>query len=236
MDVVPDQVCERTIAAGIFSCQRDYCLTCAQAHSCDHTCSLPCGNTASGGGTTGSGHRRERRRRLLQARRDAKTRRQTQTVNATNATEPGTHGALFNWNPVNQMACPLDAVIGRAEEVEDWCCSNDECQSGLPSSCTFDCGRHFTSFMLDCNQTIHDHFSAATVSEFVAFDDECSRMEPLSMVRSIDESVCTTCGDNVTQAPLEQCDNGANNSYARELDACRPDCTRPGASCTLMPM
>ena len=210
-------MCDRTIAAGIFSCERDYCLTCAQSHSCDHACSLPCGNTES---DDGGGHRRNRRRRRLKEKRDAKTRRQTQTMNVTEA-----HGDIFNWNLVNRMACPLDAVINRAEEVEDWCCSDGECERGLPSSCTFDCGRHFTSFVLDCNQTIQTIFSEATVSEYVAFDDECSRMEPLSMVRSVDESFCANCGNNVTETPFEQCDDGPANSYAP--NACRPGCQLP---------
>ena len=63
------------------------------------------------------------------------------------------------------------------------------------------------------------------MSEYVAFGDECSRMDPMSMVRAIDSSFCTTCGDNVTQPPLEECDDGAANSY--EPNACRPDCTIP---------
>ena len=100
-----------------------------------------------------------------------------------------------------------------------------EAANGLPNECTFDCGRFFTSFLTDCNRTIHAAFSSATVSEYIAFGDECSRMDPMSMVRAVDSSICTTCGDNVTRVPLEECDDGEDNSYL--ADACRPNCRLP---------
>ena len=45
------------------------------------------------------------------------------------------------------------------------------------------------------------------------------------MVRAITGAFCTTCGDNVTEAPLEQCDDGPGNSYAP--NSCRPGCQLP---------
>jgi hypothetical protein len=42
------RMCDRTIAAGLYDCDTDYCLTCPQAHSCDNSCSLPCGETEDG--------------------------------------------------------------------------------------------------------------------------------------------------------------------------------------------
>ena len=72
---------------------------------------------------------------------------------------------------------------------------------------------------------VHTAFSQETVSEYAAFSDECSRMDPMSMVWAIYGSFCTTCGNNVTQLPLEKCDDGTDNSY--EPDACRPNCLLP---------
>jgi hypothetical protein len=221
--------CQRTIEAGVFSCASDYCLTCPQAHSCDNTCSLPCGNTAD----DGDGHRRQ-----LNGDQSSST----VLINVLNATptssgtiakdhqqrrraQAESDGGLFDWSSVNSPTCPIDALLDRAHEVERHCCGGGECPNGLPDECTFDCGRFFTSFLTACNETIHSAFSEQTVSEYAAFSDECSRMDPMSMVRAIDHSFCTTCGNNVTQAPLEQCDDGTDNSY--EPDACRPNCLLP---------
>ena len=33
--------CEQSVLAD-FSCEKDYCPTCAQAHTCDHFCGIPC--------------------------------------------------------------------------------------------------------------------------------------------------------------------------------------------------
>ena len=225
--------CQRTIEAGVFSCASDYCMTCPQAHSCDNACSLPCGNTADDGG----GHRRQLK--------DDQSNSTLLIINLLNATptsssagksakEPRrrtqaeSDGALFDWASVNSPICPINELLDRAHEVELHCCGNGECPNGLPDGCTFNCGRFFTSFLTDCNTTVHSAFSEETVSEYVAFGDECSRMDPMSMVRAIDGSFCTTCGDNATQVPLEQCDDGEHNSYLP--DACRPSCLLPSCS------
>ena len=50
-------------------------------------------------------------------------------------------------------------------------------------------------------------------------------MDPMSMVRAIEGSICSSCGDNVTEPPLEECDWGAGNSY--EPNSCRPGCRLP---------
>eukprot|EP01046_Picozoa_sp_COSAG06_P005464 COSAG06_NODE_244_length_19215_cov_20.256853_17_plen_350_part_00 len=136
-----------------------------------------------------------------------------------------TAGTLFNTASINQMACPLVSFIDRAQEVERQCCSGGQCANGLPDECMFDCGRFFTSFLLDCNQTIHDVFPGPTVREYVAFGEECSRMDPMSMVRAIEGTVCSSCGDNHTDVPLEECDWGTGNSY--EPNSCRPGCRLP---------
>jgi hypothetical protein len=41
--------CDATIAAELYTCEDDYCLTCSQAHSCDNSCGLPCSDTPGGG-------------------------------------------------------------------------------------------------------------------------------------------------------------------------------------------
>ena len=172
-------------------------------------CSLPCGNTAD----DGNGHRRQ-----LKGDQSSST-VLISMLNATptsslpdsakdhprRRTQTESDGALFDLVSINSPTCPMNELLDRSHEVEWHCCGNGECPNGLPDGCTFDCGRLFTSFLSDCNQTVHSAFSEGTVSEYVAFGDECSRMDPMSMVRAIDSSFCTTCGDNVTQVPVEEC-------------------------------
>ena len=229
------RMCDRTIAAGLYDCDTDYCLTCPQAHSCDNSCSLPCGETEDGhrrnlktNGTTIDSMEFElplpttlTKLNKAAASSSHKSRRLQDYWQAT----PETNDALFDVAPINQIACPLSSFVDRAQEVEAQCCHGGQCPNGMPDDCAFDCGRFFTSFMVDCNQTIHNNFDRLTLAEYIAFGDECSRMDPLSMIRAIDGAFCTTCGDNITQAPLEQCDWGAGNSY--EPNACRPDCQLP---------
>jgi hypothetical protein len=42
-------VCDSFIAGGLKSCKVDYCEICPEAHSCDHTCDLPCAGGANQG-------------------------------------------------------------------------------------------------------------------------------------------------------------------------------------------
>jgi hypothetical protein len=42
------QACDTFISAGLKSCKVDYCEACPEAHSCDHTCGLPCAGGAGG--------------------------------------------------------------------------------------------------------------------------------------------------------------------------------------------
>ena len=235
------RMCDRTIAAGLYDCATDYCLTCPQAHMCDSACSLPCGETEDG-------HRRNLKVNKVNNGNDATNSTVFElhlpsTLTKLNQAAAGsssrkdrhlqeyrrpsvdTDDTLFDTAPVNQDACPWESFINRAHEVEAQCCHSGLCPNGMPEDCAFDCGRFFTAFLLDCNQTIHNNFDHLTVAEYVSFGDECSRMDPLSMIRAIDGAFCTTCGDNITQAPLEQCDWGAGNSY--EPNSCRPDCMLP---------
>jgi hypothetical protein len=168
--------CQRTIEAGVFSCASDYCLTCPQAHSCDNACSLPCGNTAV---DNGGGHRRQ-----LKAGQNNSTALLISVLNATptstmiehrqiaeegqwRRTQEASAGTLFDWTAsLNPPTCPINELLSRAHEVERRCCGNGECPNGLPEECRFDCGRFFTSFLTDCNQTIHSAFPEGTVSEY----------------------------------------------------------------------
>jgi hypothetical protein len=228
-------MCDRTIAAGLYDCDTDYCLTCPQAHSCDNSCSLPCGETEDGhrrnlktNGTTTDSMEFELKLPTTMTKLNkaavSSSRKSRRLQDYWQAT-PETNDALFDVAPINQIACPLSSFVDRAQEVEAQCCHNGRCPNGMPDDCAFDCGRFFTSFMVDCNQTIHYNFDRLTIAEYIAFGDECSRMDPLSMIRAIDGAFCTTCGDNITQAPLEQCDWGAGNSY--EPNSCRPGCQLP---------
>ena len=144
--------CERSIAAGIFSCDTDYCLACPQAHSCDNTCSLPCGDDGDGdgggnGGDNGGGHRRHLKTSQSANATDLAVFLNSTPVPHLPATESDNnrrqvqeyqypHGALFDHEEVNSRACPLSFFVSRTEQVEDQCCSHGECDAGLPAECT----------------------------------------------------------------------------------------------------
>eukprot|EP01043_Picozoa_sp_COSAG02_P011312 COSAG02_NODE_415_length_22762_cov_133.681816_11_plen_207_part_00 len=115
--------------------------------------------------------------------------------------------------------------MARATHVSRECCVDGVCANGMPDECTFECSRFYIPFMMDCNYTLQKIYPERTFREYTAFGSECSRMETMSMVRSIVGALCTTCGDNVTEAPLEECDDGVNNSYAP--NSCRPGCVLP---------
>ena len=110
------RMCDRTIAAGLYSCGDDYCLTCPQAHSCDNSCSLPCGETDDG-------HRRNLKTdttnsttfelqlpttltKLNQAAAASSTRKGRRMQDYWQPS-PATNDALFDVAPINQIACPL---------------------------------------------------------------------------------------------------------------------------------
>jgi hypothetical protein len=41
------ELCANSLSSGFFTCKDDYCVTCGQAHSCDHSCEIPCPSMAS---------------------------------------------------------------------------------------------------------------------------------------------------------------------------------------------
>lgn len=153
-----------------------------------------------------------------------KKRRRTQHAYASNATTE-LRGGIFT-NPVLESSqCALEDFVSRATHVSHECCIGDACANGLPDECTFECSRFYIPFLMDCNNTMQRIYPHRTFTEYVAFGGECSRMETMSMVRAIVGAHCTTCGDNITELPIEQCDDGANNSYAP--NSCRPGCVLP---------
>jgi hypothetical protein len=215
-------LCQKSIAAGLFTCDVDYCPTCAQASVCDHTCSLPCGTQVRVIGGS-AGHRRQ----LLKARNKQRTERRR--VQASNA--------IFNYGAQQSRSCPLTMVMARSSIVEQECCRDgDICASGLPTRCTFTCGQTFADFMNDCGTTINTIFEPEVVRGYTAFVEGCAQIDTVSLVRAIDSARCdcdqtdcggdiaAVCGDNIT-AISEECDWGTANSW--EPDCCRPDCTFP---------
>jgi hypothetical protein len=42
-------MCDPSIAAGMATCEDDYCVTCPEAHACDKSCRLPCMRGRGGG-------------------------------------------------------------------------------------------------------------------------------------------------------------------------------------------
>ena len=119
-------VCANFIAAGAKSCDEDYCELCPEAHTCDHTCGLPCAGGI--GGPPGSAGDGGHRLRLL-------------------AELGGWSSALDNATGT----CPLEDLHNRLDEIDAACCTiEDVCAGGVPSSCPYHCGRIWTAFEDEC--------------------------------------------------------------------------------------
>eukprot|EP01050_Picozoa_sp_SAG11_P020776 SAG11_NODE_3567_length_2367_cov_1.810847_1_plen_320_part_00 len=116
--------CEMVISNSVYTCDDDYCLTCPQAHQCDHTCGLPCGQRAGGGGN---------RRALVEAA----------------PPEP----YIVPFLALNVDVCPFATFGTRLELVTAACCGNSTgaCEGAVPDTCSFDCGRVYTRFTRDCD-------------------------------------------------------------------------------------
>jgi hypothetical protein len=121
-------MCDPSIAAGMATCEDDYCVTCAEAHACDKSCRLPCARGGGGGG--------KRRAQADGAGRTAAQR-------------------LFPTDTYNTMACPLDLFIARVEEVAVACCDLEGDAPCPPENCSYDCGRVFTRYMTECSTTLY---------------------------------------------------------------------------------
>eukprot|EP01052_Picozoa_sp_SAG31_P025668 SAG31_NODE_2264_length_6057_cov_6.828634_2_plen_781_part_00 len=184
-------VCDGMISSGFKSCAEDYCELCPEAHSCDGACQFPCGP-----GDTNGGHRMQR---IL-------------------AEIGGWASALVEYS----VACPLEQLHERIQEVDAACCgrSNGVCAYGVPTSCSYRCGRVWTSFFANCEAVLSELFDG--VEEYEDLTASCLDVDPMSVTLALDRAVCSVCGDGV-QGYGEECDEGqANSDLPNAL--CRTNC------------
>ena len=208
--------CAEFIANGLKTCEGDFCELCSEAHTCDHSCGLPCAEATGHGGSAG-GHYR-----LLEEEEGA--------------------GHIGGWAAsLAQMteACPLSAFEPRIAAVDALCCTIDGavCVDGMPESCPYACGRGWTEFFRDCESVINAMFDNA--DQFSRLTDRCLQVDPVGMTLALAEAVCIVCGDGVVGG-REECDDGAQSNSDEQGGACRTNCMRahcgdgvidPGEAC-----
>jgi hypothetical protein len=172
--------CEQAVSVQLYTCEADFCLSCSQAHSCDHTCGLPCAGKMGGTG----GHRR--------TEDDAGSR-----------IAPA---LLLPLGDYNGIACPWELFVTRVAAVTAVCCPESACPDGLPQACSFDCGRGYTTFLRDCDTTVR-LVAADDIKDYTEFEDTCAQQDPRTLVRAIDAARCWSCGDEKVDAEHgEECD------------------------------
>ena len=191
--------CTEFIAAGLKTCEADFCELCAEAHTCDHSCDLPCAESPAGHSNSG-GHYR-----LL--------------------TEEGDHIGGWAASMSDMTAtCPLSSFEQRVAAIDDICCRNTGeavCVDGMPESCPYACGRGWTEFFRDCEPVIDAMFDNA--AEFSRLTDRCLQVDPVGMTLALAEAVCFVCGDGIVGG-REECDDGADSNSDEPGAACRTNC------------
>eukprot|EP01052_Picozoa_sp_SAG31_P007415 SAG31_NODE_354_length_17223_cov_18.708771_1_plen_576_part_00 len=196
--------CASFVAAGIKTCENDLCELCPEAHTCDHTCELPCAEP-TGASDDASGHR------LL----------------AEGAHIGGWAGGLADMT----ATCPLSAFEDRLAEVDGICCSGSSssdgdgddgggdvaCVDGMPQSCPYSCGRRWTEFYRDCEPVINVMFPS-NAADFSSLTEQCLQVDPVGMTLALAGAVCCAdCGEH------GECDVGSGG--------CRCEGGYSGESC-----
>ena len=116
---------------------------------------------------------------------------------------PSQMGAFFS-----QGACPIPRLQDRATTVSAICCANQACPGEtIPTVCSFDCARAFTTFLSDCNEVLAPILGAADMRKYTEFGNLCTNLDVRSLVTAIHESHCWYCGDGNVDDD-EQCDAG----------------------------
>eukprot|EP01052_Picozoa_sp_SAG31_P015337 SAG31_NODE_983_length_10554_cov_6.049259_7_plen_649_part_00 len=95
---------------------------------------------------------------------------------------------------------------------------DEVCPHGLPSSCSFNCGRVYTAFMHRCSAVLGILVGGGaeaeeTMAEYTALESNCVQMDPTSMVMAMFHTECDgneLCGDGQLQTG-EECDAGPAN-------------------------
>ena len=109
---------------------------------------------------------------------------------------------------IGQGACPIPLFADRATAVSAICCTGLACPGNtIPTVCSFDCARAFTTFLADCHDVLAPIIGPDELRKYVAFGNLCTNLDVRSLVSAIHSSHCWYCGDRNVDAD-EECDAG----------------------------
>ena len=88
------------------------------------------------------------------------------------------------------------------------CCTGQACPGNtIPTVCSFDCARAFTTFLADCHDVLAPIIGPDDLRKYVEFGNLCTNLDVRSLVSAIHGSHCWYCGDGSVDDD-EECDAG----------------------------
>eukprot|EP01052_Picozoa_sp_SAG31_P007097 SAG31_NODE_334_length_17513_cov_10.799989_5_plen_1508_part_00 len=209
-------ICEVVISSGLNTCEDNFCAFCDQAHSCDHTCHLPCGDGAAPEPACES-DRSHMCDALIAGGLSCETDFCASCGENSGACDHtcelpcddgGDDGSAGHRLLAEQMfpdvlrppgTCSWDELDDSTRQISEVCCDGDEtrCSGGLPAVCSYDCGKIFVPFLNQCGETLEKliaYDDSATMEGYHDFQSLCLQLDPATMALAIDGSVCETSG------------------------------------------
>jgi hypothetical protein len=104
--------------------------------------------------------------------------------------------------------------------------------TGVPDSCSYDCGGAFDPFVRDCGDLMQRLVDQPISSQMDNFRDRCAQLDPISMAVALDDAFCDICGDSVLSRGRHvshslhdmYCDSYDEDISFTELPAARAAC------------
>ena len=88
------------------------------------------------------------------------------------------------------------------------CCTGQACPGNtIPTVCSFDCARAFTTFLADCHDVLAPIIGPDDLRKYVEFGNLCTNLDVRSLVSAIHGSHCWYCGDGSVDDD-EECNAG----------------------------
>ena len=250
----PSPVCERDssnmcsalIAGGTMTCESDFCASCTQPGTCDHSCRLPCADA------TGDGHRRALGESMFpsffQPSPDCSWDDLDDTVRMVDEVCcSGVHGGCGDGLPelcsyecgkifvpfLNQCGDKLEGLIEDDETMVGFHAFQANCLQLDPKT-----------MVLAIENSVCQECGDGEVSAGEDCDDGSSGNSDAPNAHCRLDCHLARCGDGILDSGNEECDAGARNSddMASALTCsephcpqCLPDCTRPCPELTPVP-
>ena len=203
--------CAMSIASGVFSCARDFCITvptrdapCMMAGQCDQSCGFCSNNDLDGG---------HRRRRLLAA----------YAMLLDHATRRGLQ--------MSHVTCDPATFAEHAHAVDDACCDTDtganQCEGGTPATCDAKCAVIFNTFYDQCQRILAASMGLAEMAGYDRLYATCTQAlptEPLlraAIACGADPCEGRECGEHGScDAGSCRCELGHSGSACETADPC----------------